>query len=192
MPFDKRRNGLVLGEGAGVMVFEDMEHARQRKAKIYGEIIGFARTFDPGKSIKDYSKTSEAARTMDLALKDAKLKPTDIDLICASANSSRIGDRLETQAIKKVFGKRASRIPITAVKSMLGEGYSVSGSFQAMAALLAIKKGIIPPTINYQQADRACDLNYIANKSKRMKVKKVMINSFSPHGNNTSLIIAKI
>ena len=191
MPFDKRRNGMVLGEGASVLVFEDLGHARRRGASIYGEILGFGRTFDPDNK-GDYRSESRAAMSaMNEALCIAKLTTNDIDLICSGANASPSGDKFETFALKKVFGKRTYDIPVTAIKSMLGEGYGVSGTFQTIAALLAINKGIIPPTINYEEADPNCDLDCVPNMYRESDVTKVMVNSFSPHGNNASLIVSK-
>jgi 3-oxoacyl-[acyl-carrier-protein] synthase II len=193
MPFDKRRNGPLLGEGAGVLIFEDLEHARERNAHIYGELLGFGCAFDKGNSSQgNYNHNVNAPiHAMNQVLKNSRLNATDIDLICASSNSSPVGDRMETIAIKKVFADHAYYIPVTAVKSMLGEGYSVSGSFQIIAGLLAINKGIIPPTINFQEKDSKCDLDYVVNKSKKAEINNVMINTFSPHGNNVSLIIGR-
>ena len=196
MPFDKRRNGMVLGEGSSVLVFEDLGNARRRGAKIYGEVLGFARAFDPDNK-GDYSSESNnseskgAISAMNEALNVANLEADDIDLICSCANASPSGDKSETFALKKVFAKRAYDIPVTAIKSMIGEGYGVSGTFQIIAALLAINKGIIPPTINYEEADPDCDLDCVPNMYRESDVTKVMVNSFSPHGNNTSLIIGK-
>ncbi|MGA1839979.1 MAG: beta-ketoacyl-[acyl-carrier-protein] synthase family protein [bacterium] len=193
MPFDKRRNGPVLGEGSGALIFEDLEHAKKRNAPIYGVLLGFGCAFNNRNSHQEGNNLDADApvHAMKQALKSANLNPADIDLICASSNSSPAGDRMETIAIKKVFANEAYKIPITAVKSMLGEGYSVSGSFQIMAGLLAINKGIIPPTINFRETDPKCDLDYVINKSKRAEVDNVMINTFSPHGNNVSLIIGR-
>lgn len=191
MPFDKRRNGAVLGEGAVSLVLEDLDHARKRGATIYGEILGFSRSFDPqGKNT--YNPRAEGAiHAMANALQEANLQPDSIDLICSCANSSEIGDKIETYAIKQLFGKKAYEIPSPAAKSMLGEGYGVSGDFQILAALLAINKGIIHPTINYEETDPTCDLDYVPDKFRRSEINKVMVNSFSPHGNNTSLILGR-
>ncbi|MFH0924851.1 MAG: beta-ketoacyl-[acyl-carrier-protein] synthase family protein [bacterium] len=192
VPFDKRRNGLVLGEGAGVVVFEELEHAVERKAIIYGEVLGFAKTYDPDQNSNKYHlKVDGTVRAMQQALKMSNLSTESVDLICASANSTKMIDLIETKAVKKVFSKKAASIPITAVKSMLGEGYSVSGNLQMIAALLAINKGIIPPTLNYQEKDTYCNLDYVPNKCRNAKVNKVMINSISPNGNSVSFIIGK-
>jgi len=192
MPFDRRRNGLVLAEGAGTLILEDLAHARERNAHIYGEILGFGRAFDPDAPVAGYNPNAEGAvRAMNKALESAHLKPGEIDLICASANSSPAGDEVETIAIKKAFGNHARAIPISAIKAMTGEGYSTSGSLQIMAALLSLNRGIIPPTINYQVKDPRCDLDYVPNESRTSKINKVMVNSFSPHGNNVSLIIGR-
>lgn len=192
MPFDRRRNGLVLGEGAGVLALEELEHARYRKAKVYGEILGFARNFFPSQKGKYYHSAEGIVDVMKKSLAKAKSKPDEIGLICSGANSSPYGDKIETLALQEVFGDYIHNIPVTAVKSMLGEGYSVSGSFQIMAGLLAINRGIVPPTINYQEADPACNLDYVPNKSRGIEINTVMINTFSPYGNNTSLVIGKL
>ncbi|MGA1871447.1 MAG: beta-ketoacyl-[acyl-carrier-protein] synthase family protein [bacterium] len=184
MPFDKRRNGVILGEGAGVLVFEELEHALERGATIYGEIKGFGR-------IVSNNMKRGAVMAMSRALHEAKVSPEEIDLICASANSSPVCDKMETHAIKEVFGEKAVTLPITAVKSMVGEGYSVSGSFQMMCALLALNKATIPPTINYQKMDKECDLDYVKNKCRSSCINKVMVNSFCRHSNYTSIILEK-
>jgi len=190
MPFDKRRNGIVLGEGAGILLLESLDCAQERKANIYGEILGFGKTFDPMSHPGHYNPNAEGPiKAMDMALKNAHLKPQDIDLICACANSSPVGDHIETMAIKETFGQYAHNIPITAVKSMIGEVYSASGSFQMITALLAINKGIISPTINYKEKDPRCDLSYVFNISRESEVSKIMVNAFSPHGNHVSIII---
>ncbi|MGA1874532.1 MAG: beta-ketoacyl-[acyl-carrier-protein] synthase family protein [bacterium] len=193
MPFDKKRNGVVLGEGAGVLVLEEREHAEERGARIYGEILGFGYAFDSPLNVSKYHlRTEGAAKAMSQAMENSGARPEEIDLVCASANSSPLGDAIETQAIKEVFGKKAANTPITAVKSMFGEGYSVSGSFQMIAALLAINEGIIPPTVNYQEADPLCTLDYVPNHCRKAEIRRVMVNSFSPQGNHVSLIIGKI
>jgi 3-oxoacyl-[acyl-carrier-protein] synthase II len=192
MPFDKRRNGAVLGEGAGVLVLEERKHAEERGAKIYGEILGFGYAFDaPIDASRYHLKTEGAVRAMSQAMENSRVRPEEIDLVCASANSSPLGDAVETQAIKEVFGIKAASLPITAVKSMLGEGYSVSGIFQMIAALLAVNEGIIPPTINYQETDPLCTLDYVPNHCRKAEIRLVMVNSFSPQGNHVSLIIGK-
>ncbi|MGA1795525.1 MAG: beta-ketoacyl-[acyl-carrier-protein] synthase family protein [bacterium] len=191
MPFDKRRNGAVLGEGAVSLVLEDLDHARKRGATIYGEILGFSRSFDPQGKNTYNPKAEGAIHAMANALQEANLQPDSIDLICSCANSSEIGDTIETYAIKQLFGKRAYEIPAPAVKSMLGEGYGVSGDFQVLAALLAINKGIIHPTINYQETDPTCDLDCVPDRFRRSEINRVMVNSFSPHGNTTSLILGR-
>ncbi|MBN2374023.1 beta-ketoacyl-[acyl-carrier-protein] synthase family protein [bacterium] len=192
MPFDRRRNGLVLGEGSGVLMLEELEHAISRKAKIYGEVLGFARNFFPCRKSRYCHSVEGVIEVMKKSLANAELKPGAIDLICSGANSSPYGDKIETLALKEVFGDHIYKIPVTAVKSMLGEGYSVSGSFQTMAGLLAINKGIISPTINHLENDPACNLDYVPNKSRMANINIVMINTFSPYGNNSSLIIGKL
>ena len=180
-PFDKRRKGLVLGEGSAILVLEDMESARKRNARIYAEIKGFGTFLDPESGLK---------KAMHRALDQAGLGPGDIDYISAAANSSVIGDRQEAEAIKDVFAKDTERVYINAVKSMTGEQYSNSGAAQAASAVCTIEKEMIPPTINFQEPDPACGLN-IVTEAKSCKVRNVLVNAFGKDGTSSSLIISK-
>ena len=190
-PFDNRRNGIIFSEGATALVLQDSEFARKNNTHIYGEILGIGSCFDPAKFYKYNPKGEGMKQAMKQALKDAHLSPRNIDCIFANANSTKDADRIETQAIKKIFARHACKIPVTAVKSMLGESFSVSGGFAIIAALGALNEGIIPPTINYEEKDKDCDLDYVPNKSRKKKLSYIMINSFGPNGVNTSLIIGK-
>ena len=190
-PFDKRRNGIVLGEGASFLVLEDLSHALERKAHIYAEILGFGSSFDPYKINKYNPKGEGIKRAMRFALEDAGLKPEDIDYLCANANSTVKADLIESEAIKEVFGQYSKNLPISSVKSVVGECFSVSGALQAVACVGAICEEFIPPTTNYQEADPQCDLDYVPNKARKKKLDKVMVNSFGPSGNNSCLIIGK-
>jgi 3-oxoacyl-[acyl-carrier-protein] synthase II len=190
-PFDKRRNGIVFSEGSASILLEDLESARQRKATIYAEILGTGSSFDPFKIHRYNPKGIGMQESMQSALQDANLRPKDINCIFANANSTQDADRIETEAIKGVFGEYAKNIPITAIKSMVGETFSASGGLTVIAALGSINQDFIPPTINYQEKDPDCDLDYVPNKTKTQEVKKVMINSFGPNGANTSLIIGR-
>ncbi len=181
-PFDKRRNGIILGEGSCVLAVEDLESALQRKAHIYAQILGSGTCFD--KDLKG------VARTMRLALEDAHIPESDIDYICCAANSTVDIDLAETEAIKEVFGSRADKIPVSSIKSMIGESYAASGAFQLAAAVAAIDKQMIPPTINYQEKDPRCDLNHVANLAKASSVKKVLINAFGIDGYSSSMVIS--
>ncbi len=190
-PFDKRRNGIVFSEGATALILQDCPSAQKENKHIYAEILGFGSCFDPAESYKYNSKATGMKQAMSLALGDANLSPNDVDCIFANANSTKDADRIETLAIKEVFGKYACGIPITAIKSALGETLCASGGFAIIAALGALEKGIIPPTINYAEKDPDCDLDYVTNKHQKKELSKIMINAFDSKGANTSVIIGK-
>ncbi len=191
-PFDRRRNGIIFGEGACVLVLENLESAINRKADIYAEVLGSGMGFEPYRINKYKLKGQGLKRAMQLALKNANLSSRDIDCICSAANSTRDGDFIETMAIKDVFaGGTLDRLPVSAIKSMIGECFSASGALQLAAAVCAMEKPMVFPTINYQEKDPQCDLNYVTNKAKSAKVNNVLINAFGPSGCNSSLIISK-
>jgi len=191
-PFDKRRNGIVLGEGSAIFILEEFEHAKARSAHIYGEILGYGTSFDL-KSDNIYNpKADGAAEAILEAINDARVSPEEIDYISASANSTLDCDVMETRAVEKALGKRAGEVPISSIKSMIGESFSASGAFNLAASLGVLEKGILPPTINYKEPDRRCGLNYLPNKAVEKQVKKILINSFSPTGNNSSLVIGVV
>ncbi|MBI4650575.1 beta-ketoacyl-[acyl-carrier-protein] synthase family protein [Candidatus Desantisbacteria bacterium] len=190
-PFDKRRNGIILSEGAGVLVVEDEEYAEKRKANIYAEVKDIGNCFDSYKIGKYNPEVTGLKESIKLAIKNSELDIKDIDYISASANSVPIQDRLETKAIKNVFGKFAYNIPVSSIKSMIGEPYSAGGLFQIAAAIGSMSYGFIPPTINYKLKDKDCDLDYVENKSRITRVNNVLINNFGPGGNNAALIISK-
>ena len=191
-PYDKRRNGIVLGEGAAILILEELEHAKKRNAHIYGEVLGYSTVFDP-KSRNIYNpKGDGAADAMDATIKDAGLKPEDIDYICSTANSTLDCDVMETRAIKKVFGRLAYEIPISSIKSIIGECFSASGVLETAASALTLNEGSIPPTINYEKKDKRCDLDYVVNKSRAKKINNILINSDTPSGVNSSLLIGKL
>ncbi|MDR4496605.1 MAG: beta-ketoacyl-[acyl-carrier-protein] synthase family protein [Candidatus Scalindua sp.] len=190
-PFDKRRNGFILGETAALLVIERLEDALKRDAKIYAEIKGYGNTFNPKKINHDLLDTEEGARCISVAMKDAKLKSNDISYISACANSSETGDIMETRVIEEYFGDFAKQAPISAIKSMSGECLDASGAMQCVASIMAINNGVIPPTINYQEKDENCDLDFVPNKSRELEVNNVLINAFSDTGNISSIIISK-
>lgn len=190
-PYDKRRNGIVLGEGAAILILEELEHAKKRNAKIYGEILGYGTVFDP-KSKNIYNpKGDGAAEAMEEALENAELKPENIDYISSTANSTLDCDVMETRAIKKTFGKRAYKIPISSIKSIIGECFSASGALETAAGVFTLKDSLMPPTINYEMKDRRCNLDYIVNKCRVKEVNNILINSDTPTGVNSSLAISK-
>lgn len=191
-PFDRRRNGIIFSEGSTAIILEDIELAKQRKAPIYAQIIGRGSSFDPYRIGKYNPEGKGVKEAMKLALDDAGLSLRDIDYICANANSTKDADLIETRAIKEVFGEYAYKIPISAIKSMIGETFSASGGLATVASIGAINEEFIPPTINYQQKDPECDLNYVPNKAIKAKIRNVMINTFDPNGANTTLIINKV
>lgn len=190
-PFDKRHNGLILGEGACALVLEKLDIAKKRKARIYAEVSGYASTFDAYK-INKYSPKGEGARkAIKFALKEGGVKPDNIDYICASANSISECDFMETKVIKNIFGYRAKYILISSIKSMLGECLGASGTFQVAASIGALIYNKIPPTINLEKNDYNCDLNYVPNKMREANIKRAIINAFGFDGRNSSLIISK-
>jgi 3-oxoacyl-[acyl-carrier-protein] synthase II len=190
-PFDKRRNGITLGEGACVIAVEEYEHAKARGAHIWAEILGFGYSFDPFKIHKFNPRGTGMKEAMTYALQENGLKPQDIDYICANANSTQAADKIETEAIKEVFGEYAYKIPVSAVKSMVGECYSVTGAFNVAAGVGAICEGFLFPTINYKEADPICDLDYVPNQSRPADLKHVMVNCFGPNGNNNCMVLKK-
>ena len=190
-PFDKRRNGLIIGEAAALMAIERLEDAQKRNARIYAEIKGYANTFNPKKIHHDSLDTEEGVRCISLAMKDAELNIDDISYISACANSSVTGDKMEARVINDYFGSYAKQVPVSAIKSMTGECLDASGAMQCVASIMAINNGVIPPTINYQDADDECDLDCVPNKSRELNVNNVLINTFSDTGNISSIIISK-
>jgi 3-oxoacyl-[acyl-carrier-protein] synthase II len=189
-PFDKKRDGVVFAEGATVFVVQE-ENSVKDKTKIYGQVSGIGSAFDPARFYRYNPKGTGMKKAMKAALKDAGLEPEEIDCIYANANSTRGGDAIEAMAIKDVFGDYANTIPVTAVKSIVGETYSNSGPLAIAAALGAIKKGNISPILNYKNKDKNCDLNFVIEKSKQKKINHVIVNTFGPNGKNTSVIISK-
>jgi len=180
-PFDKRRNGILLGEGACVLVLEDLDAALMRKAHIYAEVLGFGMSFGPG----------NLGRAISLALKESGLNAAQIDFVSSCANSTKELDSEETRALKEAFGPSVSKIQVGAVKSMLGECYSASGSLQVAAAIAGIARQEAFPTVNYEELDPDCDLNYVVNKAKSCKINKALIIASGKTGYNSSLIISK-
>ncbi|MCX5666112.1 MAG: beta-ketoacyl-[acyl-carrier-protein] synthase family protein [Candidatus Omnitrophica bacterium] len=190
-PYDKRRNGIMFGEGASIVILEELEHAKKRNARIYAEILGYGTSFDP-KSRNIYSPKAEGAtEAIKNCLDDAKIDTGDIDYISASGNSTLDCDCMETRAVKNVFGKRANKVPMSSVKSMIGESFSASGALGIASSLGVFEKEFIPPTINYHNPDKRCDLDYVPNKSQQNRVKNILINSFSPSGSNSTLMIGR-
>lgn len=190
-PFDMRRNGILLSEGASVAVLEDGEHAVQRGATILAEVLGYGNSFDPEAERNFAHRGAGLRRAITQALNAASLRPEDIDYVSSCANSTRGLDRLETRALKEVFGERASRLPVSSIKSMVGESFSASGALSVAAAVGALQRGLIPPTMNYREKDPECDLDYVPNEAREEKVKTVLVTSVDPYGQNTALVLGK-
>lgn len=190
-PFDKRRNGIILAEGAAVIVIEDEEYAKRRKANIYAEVKGIGNCFDAYKVGKYQPEAQGLKESIMKAIRSSELEINDIDYISASANSVPKQDRLETKAIKDVFDGSAYNIPVSSIKSMIGEPFSAGGLLQIAASIGSIVNNFIPPTINYKLKDGDCDLDYVANKSRTARINNVLINNFGPGGSNTSSIISR-
>ncbi len=190
-PFDAERDGFIMGEGAAILVIEDADHAAERGAPILAEIASYSATSDAFHLTQPSPDGEGAARALRLALKRANLKPSDIDYINAHGTATLLNDRAETRAIKSVFsgnGYDAHHIPVSATKSMLGHLLGAAGSIEAVICILAINHGIVPPTINLTHPDPECDLDYVPNEARSVKVKTAMSNSFGFGGHNSVLI----
>jgi len=190
-PFDKGRDGFVMGEGAGVCVLESVEHAQTRGAHIYCEIAGYGITGDAYHMSAPAPDGEGAARAMAAALNDAKLNPDQIDYINAHGTSTPVGDKCETAAIKKVFGDHARKLAVSSTKSMTGHLLGAAGSVETSICALALRDQIVPPTINYEEPDPECDLDYVPNKARQMKVDICLNNSLGFGGHNAAIIVKK-
>ncbi|WP_018755053.1 beta-ketoacyl-ACP synthase II [Paenibacillus terrigena] len=190
-PFDQGRDGFVMGEGAGILVLESLTHAQSRNATIYGEVIGYGATSDAYHMVATHPEGLGASRAMSKALSDAGITPDQVDVISAHATSTELGDISETAAIKRVFGEAAYRIPVTANKSMLGHLLGASGGVEAIALVKTLMEGVIPPTINLDQPDPACDLDYVPNVARQADVQIGMSNSFGFGGHNAVILLQK-
>jgi 3-oxoacyl-[acyl-carrier-protein] synthase II len=190
-PFEKNRDGFVVGEGSGILILEELEFALKRNAKIYGEIIGYGYSGDAYHITAPPPDGEGAARCMRMAIKDAGLKPEDVDYINAHGTSTPLNDLTETLAIKTVFGEHARRVSISSTKSMTGHLLGAAGSTEAIFALLAIRDSVIPPTINYDVPDPECDLDYVPNKARHQSLNVTMSNAFGFGGTNATLIFRR-
>ena len=190
-PFDRERDGFIMGEGAGILVLETLQHAKERNANIYAEIFGFGMTADAYHITAPAPEGEAAAKAIEIALKDAKIEPSQIDYINAHGTSTPLNDKLETLAIKKVFGRHAHNLKISSNKSMIGHLLGASGGVEAIATTLTIKNNIIPPTINYASPDPECDLDYVPNESEKKIVNYAISNSFGFGGHNGVIVLGK-
>jgi 3-oxoacyl-[acyl-carrier-protein] synthase II len=190
-PFDRDRDGFVMGEGAAVLVLEEYEHAMKRGAKIYAELVGYGATADAYHITAPCVDGEGAVKCMLRALEDAKLSPDEVDYINAHGTSTKLNDAAETLAIKKVFGERAYKIPISSTKSMIGHLLGAAGAIEAVATIMTIHTGIIHPTINYENPDPECDLDYVPNEARKKEVNVAISNSFGFGGHNVCLVFKK-
>ncbi len=190
-PFDRDRDGFVMGEGAGVLVLERLDLALRRGARIYAEVVGYASTGDAYHITQPAPEGRGAARAMELALQDAGLEASDVDYINAHGTSTEYNDWYETLAIKRALGEHAHRVAISSTKSMTGHLLGAAGGVEAVATVLAISRGIIPPTINLTNPDPRCDLDYVPNRARRREVRVAMSNSFGFGGHNAVLVFRR-
>jgi len=190
-PFDANRDGFVVGEGAGILILESLEHAQRRDAPIFAEIVGYGMSGDAYHITQPAENGDGAFRVMRAALKDAKLDPSDIGYLNAHGTSTPLGDALETTAIKRLFGERARQLPVSSTKSMTGHLLGGAGGLEAGISVLALRDQILPPTINYETPDPACDLDYVPNHARKASVEYALSNSFGFGGTNAALIFRR-
>jgi 3-oxoacyl-[acyl-carrier-protein] synthase II len=190
-PFDKERDGFVMGEGGGVLILENLEHALQRGVPIYAEVLGYGTTNDAYHMVQPQPTGEQAKKAIELALQEANIEPIEVNHVNAHGSSTPLNDKIETNIIKQVFGEYAYNIPITANKSMTGHALGAGGAIELVATVLTIKNQFVPPTINYEFPDPDCDLDYVPNEGRKATVTTVLKNSFGFGGKNSSIIIRK-
>jgi 3-oxoacyl-[acyl-carrier-protein] synthase II len=190
-PFDLNREGFVLGEGSGMLVLEELEHAKNRRAPIYAEITGYGTTGDAFRITDSHPEGRGAIACIRMALEDSGLTPADIGYINAHGTSTQVNDRVETLAIKKVLGEQAYKIPVSSSKSMVGHLIAAAGAVELIITVMALNRGVLPPTINYETPDPECDLDYIPNSAREKHARHALSNSFGFGGQNVSLIVSR-
>lgn len=188
-PFDADRDGFVMAEGAGILILESLAHAKKRKARIYAEVLGYGASSDAYHIVATHPEGKGAYQAMKLALQEAGVQPEQVDVISAHATSTEVGDRSETAAIKRLFGEKAYQIPVTANKSMTGHMLGAASAVEAIALVKTLQEGIIPPTINQDNQDPICDLDYIPNKARKAEMRIGMSNSFGFGGHNAVIVL---
>ena len=191
-PFDAKRDGFVIGEGAAILVLERLDFARARGAHIYGEILGYSATADAYHLTAPHEEGLGAIEAMQLALQRAGLEPSDIDYVNAHGTSTVLNDAAETKVIKHIFGEAAYDVPISSTKSVTGHLLGAAGALEAILIMKVLSEGIIPPTINYETPDPACDLDYVPNQAREKRVRYVASNSFGFGGHNSCLIFGGV
>jgi len=191
VPFDKERDGFVMGEGSGILILESLEHAKKRGARIYAELVGYGFTCDAYHMTSPAPGGEGAARAMSLAIEEAGIEKEEVSYINAHGTSTKINDKVETEAIKKAFGDYAKNIPISSTKSMTGHLLGAAGAIEAIISVKALEEGIIPPTVGYRVQDEECDLDYVPNKAREAELKYVMSNSLGFGGHNAVILLKK-
>ncbi|QGU96910.1 beta-ketoacyl-ACP synthase II [Clostridium bovifaecis] len=191
IPFDKERNGFVMGEGSGILVLESLEHALKRNAKIYAEVTGYGATCDAYHITSPAPDGEGGARAMKLAIKDSEISEEEISYINAHGTSTPYNDKFETAAIKSVFGETAYKIPVSSTKSMTGHLLGAAGAVEAIICIKALEEGFIPPTIGYKVPDEECDLDYVPNEGRKQELKYAMSNSLGFGGHNSTIVLKK-
>ena len=189
IPFDKERSGFVMGEGSGILVLEELEHAKKRNAKIYAEVIGFGSTSDAYHITSPCPDGEGGANAMIRAMKDAKIKPENIDYINAHGTSTHLNDLTETMAIKTALGKASKTVMISSTKGNIGHLLGAAGAVEAILSVKAMENELVPPTINYKEKDEECDLDIVPNEPRKAKLNIVMSNSLGFGGHNSSIIL---
>jgi 3-oxoacyl-[acyl-carrier-protein] synthase II len=190
-PFDGLRDGFVLGEGAAVLMLEELERARARGATIYAEVLGLGSSFDAYAVTKPDPEGGGAARAIRWALQEARVDPHDVDYINAHGTSTRLNDQMETAAVKKVFGEKARELPMSSIKSMVGHLIGAAGAVEAAAMALTLSQGVLPPTINHTQPDPNCDLDYVPNNARILPIRTAISTSFGFGGQNAALVMRR-
>jgi 3-oxoacyl-[acyl-carrier-protein] synthase II len=190
-PFDRDRDGFILGEGAGIVVLEELEHAQRRGRHVYGEIVGYGSTADAFRVTDTHPEGRGAVASIRGAIEDAQLNFDEIDYINAHGTSTVVNDKVESLAIRQVFGSQAYRIPISSIKSMMGHLIAAAGSVEVIVCLKAIRDAVLPPTINYHTPDPECDLDYVPNQARETRIQRALSNSFGFGGQNISLVISR-